>query len=667
MFISSRPTAPCGRRALFSYKTVAFALVAGLCLAAAPLRSGAQDVVADTTTAPRLAPNTVLVEDFEQGVADWTRNDSIKSANPNAGVVLVDLISTRPTPGGVPGSKGAGLFAFKEARTPAWASASKRVDGAQWAAVGAQKLTFWLNASGDAAGTNVVLRGTGADGSPQAWNILIDLKVRNWRRVVVPLNEIRNEHGPLLPRLKSINLIQFVQRNKWNSRFFTVDQIQIEGNGHPLAEATPAPKPTSPTPAPTAAPSIDNALPLNVDFLKTQGRIRTGANFSVGTSFPTATGEVLHPLTDSPAFRRAASTLKPRFIRLDAASLVDLTDSQRHIFDTGRLTAAANAVKSLKAQPLVSLANDPIWGLDEASYAAFCVNAVRALPGVTYYELPTAAANTDDRSAVALYNRARAAMRIVNPRLRIGGIAATSGRAATLSYLLAHATGLEFLSLQHYGAWKGLPSESALFTSALDLTRLRAAAAVLDKSKFKVAPIYLTQTNINAARLEGGVLPADGRTVDMVSAAWWLSFLANGSRVADAIFHNDAANPEWGFVNERGEAYPSYYALWMWNSYIPVGSTRVPVTAPAPLIAIAANVPAATGNVHNIIIANTSGNDVPVRLGIRGFAVLRAARLRILENPTVGVRLSDLSKSPYQGIVLKPHAVAVFQFTEPPK
>lgn len=618
--------------------------------------------------APAEADNsrTLVVEDFENGVGAWTRNDSIKTADPNASVVLVDLISTRPSQGGVRGSQGAGLFAFKEAQTASWASVSRRVEGAKWADIGAQRLTFWLNAGGENDGTQLVLRARTATGADEAWTIPVRLNVRQWRRVVVPLVEIKNERGPLLPRLRDVYLLQFVQRQKWSSRFFTVDQIQIEGSGQALAQSTPAAPPVAkPTPVPPVA-TDPNALALNVDFLRTQGRIRTTANFSIGTSVPSVTGEVRQPLTQSAPFRRAALTLSPRFVRLEAASLVDLVDSQRPSFDTRRLVAAVRTVQTLKAEPLVALANDAVWGLDERGYAAFCAAVARALPGVRYFELPTASAGTD-AAVVAQYNRARAAIRAVNKLARIGGVTSTSGKTSTLQALLRGATGLEFLALQHYGAWGGMPAEATLFDAAKDLTRLRAVAAALDKSKFRVAPIYLTQSNINAARLDAGALPGDGRTVQMVSAAWWLSFLANGSRIADAVFHNDAANSEWGFVNESGEAYPAYYALWMWNTYVPVGSTRVPIAAPAPLIAIGANVPAAAGNVHNVIVANTSASEVPVRLAIRGFPVLRAARLRVLEDPRAGVRLSDLTKSPFQNFVLKPYAVAVFQFTEPPK
>ncbi|HEX8551360.1 MAG TPA: hypothetical protein VF681_07365 [Abditibacteriaceae bacterium] len=615
----------------------------------------------DEAGAPR---NTVIVDNFENGVGDWTRNDSIKSANPNASVVLVDLVATSPPPGGVPGSKGVGLFTFKESRASAWASASRRVDGAAWASVGAKRLTFYLNAGGEEQGTELVLRARGANGGETAWTIPVRLNVRSWRRVTIPLADIKNAQGALLPRLKDVYLLQFVQRKTWGSRFFSVDQIQVEGNG----VAQKAPVAPTPKPVPTPEAADPNAIAVNVDFLATQGRLRTTANFSVGTSFPSASGEIRNPLVDTKKFREAALTLAPRFIRLDAASLVDLLDSQRPTFDYSRLAAAARTVRSLKAEPLIALANDPVWGLDDRTYAAFCGGAARAVPTARYYELPLGATSTNDAAAVVAYNLARAAIRTANKTARVGGTTATSGRTSAVQALLGKATGLDFLSVQHFGAWADLPSDAALFSAASDVSRLRALAVLLDRSKFRAAPIYLTQANISAARLEGGVLPADPRTVGMLSGAWWASFLATQSRFADAVFHSDAANAEWGLVNERGEAYPAYYALWMWNTYFPAGSARVPVSAPAPLVAIASNAPAnRTGRPHNVMLINTSGAEVPVRLGIRGFPILRAVHLRALEDARAGVRLAQLSKSPFQNITLKPYGIVVVQFVEAPK
>ncbi len=75
------------------------------------------------------------MDDFESGVGAWTRNDQIKSDNPAADVLLVDVVATRASRGGPRASNGAALFSFKAARS-SWASASTRVNGARWAKTG---------------------------------------------------------------------------------------------------------------------------------------------------------------------------------------------------------------------------------------------------------------------------------------------------------------------------------------------------------------------------------------------------------------------------------------------------------------------------------------------------------------------------------------------------
>jgi hypothetical protein len=78
------------------------------------------------------APSTVVIDDFEAGVDRWTRNDKVKSDNPAAGVMLVDVVATRTSEGGPAESSGAAMFSFKTAAN-SWASASIRVSGAAWA------------------------------------------------------------------------------------------------------------------------------------------------------------------------------------------------------------------------------------------------------------------------------------------------------------------------------------------------------------------------------------------------------------------------------------------------------------------------------------------------------------------------------------------------------
>src|SRR4028119_958979 len=327
---------------------------------------GAMQVVA-------LAQNTIVIDDFENGVDAWTRNDKVKTENPASDVTLVDIVATKPGAGGLPGSKGAGLFTFKEGKN-SWASTSLKVNGADWVKIGAQRLTFWLNADGELQGTELVLRTR-----TEAFYIPVRLNIKTGRRVSIPLQDIKNDKGPLLARLSQVYLIQFVQRGSWDSRFFAVDQLQVEGSGIPLSQNISVEDTATGTSTGTSPPAPANAITVDVDFLRRQGRIRSAANVSAGAGIPTATGTVNFPLTGNAPFRKAVATLGPRMVRLDSRGLVDLVDSLRPTFDFSRLIAAAGQVRALKAEPLVALANDPTWGLDDRGYALFAAQAARAL------------------------------------------------------------------------------------------------------------------------------------------------------------------------------------------------------------------------------------------------------------------------------------------------
>jgi hypothetical protein len=67
------------------------------------------------------------------------------------------------------------------------------------------------------------------------------------------------------------------------------------------------------------------------------------------------------------------------------------------------------------------------------------------------------------------------------------------------------------------------------------------------------------------------------------------------------------------------------------------------------------------------VLANTRDRNTTVKLSIRGFPILRAATLHVLDEPRVIRQSVALPKSPVQTIVLRPYSVAVVQFIEPPK
>ena len=606
------------------------------------------------------AQEKIVLDDFESGVGKWTTNDKTKVGSTPAS--LLEILAASGTDL-VSGSRGGGLFAFKAGQN-SWASASLRIDGASWAKIGARQLTFFLNAGGNKAGVELIIRRVGKTGDEVfrlPWPVRLDVK--KWRKVAIPLTDFKSDKdkAPLPTRLNGVYLLQLVMRNNWDARFLTIDQLQVEGTGEPIEASTPA----APSPAPPLSP--DSAVTtISVDFLSSAGRLRPAANASVGASI-TASGDSGFPLLQSAAFRSALRELKPRYLRLNAAQLSQLTDSSRPAFDFSRLKSSVQQARAIGALPLIVLENPMTWTLDSKGYASFASQAARALNEkgigpVTNFELATGVGNLGDSAAISYFNAARSAIKKLNRNYRVGGISCSTGQTGTLRAFLKSAGGLDFLTVQDFGSMAGKPDEATLLKAGRKVTRLREVAKMLDASRWKNAALY-SVANLNAASSSDDQ-PADERVVQMVSAAWWATYMAEASRVADQVFHNNASTPEWGLLDEASRAYPAYYAMWLWNTFVPSGSTRVKSEASnADILSMASN----TATAHNLLLINMTGEDKTAQIGIRGFPILREARIRLYADPRAQPTLSALPKSPYQTIKLAPYAVAIVQFIEPPK
>lgn len=656
----------------YSQKTPSAWLIAGAFLGVAPAVSAA----------------TLVVDDFEEGVGKWVLNDKTKANNASAPAVLVNVIGVPPETGGARGSKGAALFTFKAAQT-SWATASIPVDGKTWAASGAQSLTFWLNAGGETKGFDVILRGRSYDKNgalvEEKFTLgkkKVELDRRAWRQVTIPLTEFRSEKGTLPSRMASLYLLQFAQLNDWDARFFMVDDIKVEGSGKPIAQVVNLTPPAAP---PTTTPiNIGNdsgaVTTVNVDFLKKEGKIRSAANISLGMTWPGLSGNETWPL-DNQAYRDSIAVLKPRVIRLEAGSLAALVDSSKPAFDFTRLTTAVKQVRDLKAEPLIALTNPAAWGLDAQGYASYAAQVARAVnrDGATarLFEVAVGALGSvelrDEAENVEFYNAAYNAIKATSKTYWVGGIGASGGRASTLSRLLNSAKGLDFLSIQ-FTSPVASNEPRAIFIAGESQTGIKFAAGQLDKSRFKKAPLFVTQANL-AAPGPDGEQPADARANEMASAAWWITFLSAGSRLADQVFHNDGANAAWGLLdgaNAAPRGYPAYYALYLWNNFVPAGSERVKTDISNPAIeAISLNAPPANGQpIHSILLTNTTDSEQTVKVSIRGFPVLREVRARIFDDLATARSLTTyqvLAKSPFQSMTIKPYSVVCLQFIEPPK
>jgi len=607
--------------------------------------------------AARAQSNTIVIDNFDKGTANWSLNDNTRNNNPNIQPRLVNLSDVPPGAPMVSGSTAAGLFTFKAAKG-AWASANIRVSGKDWAQIGAQRLTFYLNAGGNEVGFNIQLRRAVNGQNDEVFKLPkpVRLDQLNWRKVVIPLKDFKSSNGSLINRLNGVYLLQIVMTGTWDTRFFTIDQLQVEGTGK--ASPQTAETPAAPKPAPATSQNAKDAPAVNVDYMRLIGRVRSTADTSIGTSDNTVL-----PLVNNRGFRIAIRELKPSWVRLDTAELSQLEDSSKPSFNFSKLVASAKSARSIGAKVLLNLGDREDWGLSSDQYAAFATQAAKAVNHdgtiVTDFELATMASGRDIGNAVIAYNSARSALKRISSKYQVGGITSSSRDDTTLPVFLAAADGLDFLTIRDFGMSgdENKPS-SDQFSAARNMQRLTNAAQDLDSSQWRNARIFVI-TNLEQH-------PADSNDkaplLQMPAAAWWTTYLVNVSRLADQIFHNDATNPQWGLLDDQVRAYPSYYAMWMWNTFVPPGSQRVATEVKGDGIT-AMGVNSATS--HNLFLANDTGRVQTAKIAIRGFAVMRQARIWMYDNPQKQPYLMSLPNSPYQTIQLAPYAVAVVQFIEP--
>ena len=630
-------------------------LVAGLATSRGVLAQGA-DTTAATATPPANA-FSIPVDNFEDGVGAWAHNDKNKAG-------LSNIVTSAP--GVSATSKAAALLTFKSANG-SWASLSRPVDGASWARIGARELVFSLNGSGDTVGVDLQLRAK-SDKGDVVYSLPLPVKINNttWRSVVVPLASFKNAAGEsVTSQLSDVYLLQFAQSGDWRLKFFTIDEMLVRGTGTPIvAKAPPAPAPAAP-----AAPDLPTgAVAVNVDFLRVAGNIRASANVSVNPPYdPTKT----QSLELSPAYREALATLHPKFVRLDVAALADLTDSSRPAWSYARLVSAARRVRTVGAEPLIAISNPNEWGLDARGYGILAAGAASALNPkggslARYFELAIWGQDLKTADAVRYYNAGYSGIKNTSGKLIVGGYGAPAGDVAAQNALLNGAKGLDFLSSRFFAASSGAPSDAALIEDARTIPDLKTAAGLLDKSRFKRAPLFVTSANLSNAHNAGDFVPSDGRLIGQVSGAWWAQFMGSGSRLADQIFHNDATNPEWGLllVDSKAQAFPAYYAMYLWNTYFGGGTQRVVADSASDAIYAAAT---NTKTAHNLLLVNTTAIPQVAQVGIRGFPTLRQVRIHTNDDPSKPIRTANLPNSPFQTLKLPAYSVNVVQFIEPPK
>jgi hypothetical protein len=609
------------------------------------------------------SPPTLTLEDFEQGVGKWVLNDHLKT--PTGQATLCDIISTASgAPSG--GGKRSATITFKRS-AEGWATVSLPVSGKQWQNARAQRITFWLRGDGSDNAVEVMLRASPSPNAPDEamemkFSVEVPLGDTQWHKVTLPLPQFQSDGVAATEKLEQIYLLQFLKRTKWESLFFSVDQIQIEG-----APATP---PTNVTPRPPVAGKRVN---VTADF----SRVLGNTTVSISTNFE---GEE-ERLSDA-TFKESLRNFGARFVRVKISRWVKVdTSGDTPTWDFSALDRIVSAVREANAEPFICLSNRPEWKLTDDQFLNLCADTVLHLNDgserkITYFEIfdePTFGPNAISiEQATTLFNQARQRIKELDASFRVGGVALASAWQPHLVYFLRNAQGVDFLSFYFYGTHNGVTPDVDLLDTArrtvaddvpnqISLSDLRRTMAQM---KLSNVPIFISECNLNSIRAEDRSA-RDRRLMAAFAAPWWMNFLKSAGMHVNHVIASNAGHETWGLLDDKGRAYPAYYALWLYSKFFPAGSSLVSAQSDSSsVLSFAVN----TLTAHNVMLVNLSDKPATCRLTAKGFTTLRQVRGRFLEPMGRGIRFEEnMPPNATHDVALPAYGVAVVQFIEPPK
>jgi hypothetical protein len=609
-------------------------------------------------------PSTLLLDDFEQGVGKWLLNDHTKTTTGQ-----VNLSEIASSPAGAPegGGKRGATMTFKRSGE-GWATVSLPVDGKKWKALRADRLSFWLRGDGSDNNVELMLRAVTPATATEAaqemkFGVTLPLNNPQWHKLVLPLRQFQSEGIAVSDKLEQVYLLQFLKRTKWDSLFFTVDQMQVEGVGSPTPNVTITPRP----------PMVGKRTNVTVDFSKTMGALllTISANFEGDEARLSESG-----------FRDSLRNFGARFVRVNVAKFVKVDNQgDTSSWDFSALDRVVSALRDAAIEPFICLSPHPDWKLTEEQFLTLCSDVVERVNAnaerkVNYWEIldePTFGSNAISiEQATNLFNQARQRIKEKDASLKVGGIALASAWQPHLAYFLRHAEGVDFLSFYFYGTHNGVTTDAELFAAArrtvagdvpnqISFSELR---RTLTQMKLSNLPVFITECNLNSLRTTEGE-SRDKRLMSPISAPWWMSLLKSADLHVNHVTIFNAGHESWGMLDTQGRAYPAYYALWLYSKFFPAGSALVSAQSDnSNVLTLSVN----TATAHNLMLVNLSDKPAACRVTAKGLATLRQVRGRFLESDGRGIRFEEtMPISLTQDVPLSAYAVAVVQFIEPPK
>ena len=608
-------------------------------------------------------PTAILLDDFEDGVADWTTNDSTVAGSGRL-ATLCGIYATAmmppgsqdapPPSGGVQGA----MLDFLPA-TNAWASVSLPVNGEQWRENQVGQLSLWAKATTPGASARVTLRAQVplADGKVEDRSYSQQLKLTDhkWQHLSLRFFGFRTDDGTPLDdeTVSHIYLLQFVKAGTWDRVRFCVDQIKV----HPLAHGDERP--------PLQDSSAETVV---VDLRQNLGRCLAQVGFNLGANTPVIG-------TDEQLIKRISTLtadLTPCVGRLRLADYYLPNEGQ---FDIARLNNNVNWLLGVGVRPLICLdvpadvpeSTNPAYL--QALFNSTCVKLAELRRGTQrspYYELyeaPMGGRFGDVGELLSEYNRLAEGLRAADPTAQIGA----PGFAGTDQWLIKEFVGgadsLHFLSYCLRLEGPTWPDDPRLAAAAL-----HGAAPVEDAWGYEQIARYLGATGrrpelfITDWGIKRGPSADSAPATDQeaAEAVFLVTSALSAARYADKLLWAQLIDPSSGLLTPEGHPRPAYWAAWLTKTYALRGASCRAYIPCSGGILIAA---VATEHAANVFVVNRSPWPTAVTFRVVGLPrpeIVRERKLDLGEANTVQHR--NLSLSTTQRVKFEGPGVSVIQF-----
>ncbi len=599
-------------------------------------------------------PTAILLDDFEDGVADWKTNDSIVAGSGRVATLCGIYAAGFAPPGG--GVQGA-MLDFLPA-TDAWASVSLPVNGRQWRESQVGQISLWAKATTPDVPVRVTLRVQVpvADGKIEDRSYSQQLKLTDdkWHHIALRFFGFRTDDGTPLDdeALSDIYLLQFVKTGTWNRVRFYVDQIEVRPLGYGQGQP----------------PAHDRPDETVVDFRQNIGRGLAQIGFNLAPDAPViGTDERLIK-----AISTLTADLTPCVGRLRLADYYLPDEGQ---FDIARLNNNINWLLGVGVRPLICLdvpAEVPESTNTEHLRSLFdstCIKLAELGRGTQrspYYELfeaPMRERFRDVNELVSEYNRLAEDLQAADPTAQVGA----PGFARTDQWLTKEFVGgadsLHFLSYCLRLEGPTWPDDPRLAAAALhgvppaeDAWGYEQIARHLGATG-KRPELFITDWGINRAPAPDSTAAADQEAAD---AVFLVTSALSATRYADKLLWTQLIDATSGLLTPEGHPRPAYWAAWLVKTYAPRGASCRAYIPCSGGILIAAVV---TEHAGNVFVVNRSPWPTAVTFRVVGLPrpeIVRERKLDLAEANTV--QHHNLSLSTTQRVKFEGPGVSVIQF-----